>query len=89
MQGGSILIFNAWCFDGGVCLYISCLCGSQLGSAFCHWPSLAASQQEFFHEWLRSLVDPVTRLVEENPRVGWKIHEWGKGKARGKRTGNY
>ena len=21
--------------------------------------------------WLRSLVDPVTRLVEENPRVGW------------------
>ena len=22
------------------------------------------------HGWLRSLVDPVTRLVEENPRVG-------------------
>ena len=23
------------------------------------------------HGWLRSLVDPVTRLVVENPRMGW------------------
>ena len=39
--------------------------------------------------WLRSLVDPVTRLVEENQRVGWIIHEWGGGKAWEKGTGNY
>ena len=33
------------------------------------------------HGWLRSLVDPVTRLVEENPRVGWanKIEKGEKG----------
>lgn len=30
------------------------------------------------HGFLKVLVDPVTRLVEENPRVGWKIHGWGR-----------
>ena len=37
-----------------------------------------------FHGWLRPLVDPVTRLVEENPRVGEKSMG-GVGQKHGKR----
>ena len=36
------------------------------------------------HGSLHIPVDSVTSLVEENPRVGWKFHEWG-GSKHGKR----
>lgn len=41
------------------------------------WSPLINRWGGIFHGWMRSLVDPVTRLVEEttgrvkNPRVGW------------------
>ena len=41
------------------------------------------------HGSLHIPFDPVTRLVEENLRVGWKIHEWGGSKAWEKGTGDY
>ena len=50
---------------------------------------LCCTSGDPIHGWLRSLVDPVTRLVEENPRVGWTIHKWGGGIAWGKGTGSY
>lgn len=37
-----------------------------------------------FHEWLGSQVDPFTRLVDENPHVGWKMH----GRGGSKKLGN-